>query len=77
MSEMTSSHRTLCITLRHPDRKGKLVVACVCPEFIHGPTDWSDAQIVVGFADADAWLVSDERADVRIRTGKVEIAEYQ
>src|SRR4051794_26426102 len=71
MCEMTHSHPTLKIELWHPDRKGRLLISCICPEFIHGPTVWSDAHIVVGFADADSWIVSDERADMRIRAGSV------
>lgn len=76
MSGLTDSHRTLRIVLRQEGRAGRLEVACIGPEFIHGPVQWPDAHIGVALDGDDGFVVSDAAADVRIITGKVEVAEY-
>jgi hypothetical protein len=76
MSELTDSHRTLRIVLTQDSRAGRLVVACIDPLFIHGPVQWPKAHIGVALHGDDGFVVTDTAADVRIITGKVEVAEY-
>lgn len=76
MSELTDSHLTLRIVLRRDGCAGRLEVACIGPEFIHGPVQWPDAHIRVTLDGDDGFIVSDAAADVRISTDSVEIAEY-
>lgn len=47
MWELTVSHRTLRIRLEQHGRVGNLMIACIGPEFIHGPTEWNDAHVEV------------------------------
>lgn len=74
MSEMTLSHRTLTIRLEQHGWTGNLEIACIAPTFIHGPTDWEDANVMIQHT-AEGFVVSDERAGVRIEAELVEIAE--
>jgi hypothetical protein len=76
MSELTDSHRTLRIVLRQDGRVGRLEVACIGPEFIHGRVQWPDAHIGVALDRDGGFVVSDTAADVRIITASVEIKEY-
>lgn len=77
MAEMSRSHRTLRIEFTRPDLPGFLLLACVDPAFIHGPTDWPDAHVSVVLAsDDDGFIVQDPAADVRIAAGRVEIKEF-
>lgn len=76
MSGLTDSHRTLKIVLRQDGRAGRLEVACIYPEFIHGPVQWPNAHIEVALDGGDGFVVSDIAADVRIITGSVQIAEH-
>ena len=51
-------------------------IACVYPLFIHGPVEWSCADIMVALhGDAD-FVVTDAAADVQVISGSVEIKEY-
>lgn len=74
MCETALSHRTLRIRLEQHGRTGNLEIACIGPTFIQGPTDWEDANITVDYSPG-GFVVSDERAGVRIETEHVEIAE--
>jgi len=76
MSMLTDSHRTLVIVLRQDGRAGRLEVACIDPEFIHGQVQWPDAHIGVALDGDGGFVVLDTAADVRIITGSVEIKEY-
>jgi hypothetical protein len=76
MTELTIGHRTLTIELRHKDRPGRLVVACVDPEFIHGPTDWSGATLVIELAEHNGFVLRDDNADLLVRAGKIELKEH-
>src|SRR5688572_6372536 len=76
MVELTESIRTLSIKLRREEQPGHLLVACVYPLFVHGPIEWSDADITVALHGTDGFVVTDSRADVRVITGSVEIKEF-
>ena len=76
MSELTRSLRTLRIVMRREGQNGHLEIACVYPLFIHGPVEWSCADIMVALhGDAD-FVVTDAAADVQVISGSVEIKEY-
>jgi hypothetical protein len=74
MWELTTSHRTLSLRLEQHGRAGNLLIACIVPEFIHGPTEWGDSHINIS-RGADGFIVTDERAGVEIRAGHVEVKE--
>jgi hypothetical protein len=76
MSDLTDSHRTLRVVLRQEGRAGYLVVACIGPEFIHGPVQWPDAHIGVALHGDGGFMVTDTAADVLIITASVEVAEH-
>lgn len=73
---MTSSHRTLRLFLQLPNRNGFLLVACIDPLHIAAPISWANAHIEIIADDQDGYFVSDSAAGVRIRTGKVEVKEF-
>ena len=72
--ELTTSHRTLRIRLEQHGRVGNLLIACIGPEFIHGPTEWNDSHVEIA-RRGDGFVVKDERAGVEIHAGHVEVAE--
>jgi len=76
MKELTVGHRTLTIELRQEGMPGRLIVACVDPEFIHGPTDWREASLVVEVAQGDGFVLRDDKADLFIRARKIEVKEH-
>jgi hypothetical protein len=76
LTELTESHRTLKIVLRREGQSGHLSIACIYPLTIHAPVEWSDAEINIGLHEAEDFVVTDSRADVRIVTGSVEVKEY-
>ena len=76
MTELTETHRTLRIVLRRDGHSGHLLIACICPLTIHAPVEWLDADITIGLHGAVDFAVTDARADVRVITGSVEVAEY-
>jgi hypothetical protein len=65
-SSACDSHRTLRIVLRQDGRAGRLEVACIGPEFIHGPVQWQEAHIGVTFDGNAGFVVSDAAADVNV-----------
>jgi hypothetical protein len=74
MWELTSSHRTLRLRLEQHGRDGNLLIACIEPAFIRGPTEWSHSHIEIHRAE-DGFLVTDEDAGLEVRAGHVELAE--
>ncbi len=76
MTELTESHRTLRIVLRRQGQSGHLSIACIYPLTIHAPVKWSDADITIGLHGSEDFVVTDSRADVRVVTGSVEVAEH-
>lgn len=50
------------------------MIACVDPEFIHGPTEWNDTHVEIARRE-DGFLVKDERAGVEVHAGHVEVKE--
>ena len=76
LTELRASHRALRIVLRREGHNGYLSIACIDPLTIHAPVEWSDAHITVGLHGSEDFVVIDSNADVRIVTGKVEVAEH-
>lgn len=76
MTELTDSHRTLRIILRHERHSGHLLIACIDPLTIHAPVEWAVADITVGLHGSEDFIVTDTRADVRVVTGSVEVSEH-
>ena len=76
LGELTSSHQTLRIFLHFPNRNGFLSVECIDPQRIEAPVTWPNAQIEITADDQDGYLVCDVAAGVRIRTGSVEVKEF-
>ncbi|HKQ74216.1 MAG TPA: hypothetical protein VJ810_10990 [Blastocatellia bacterium] len=74
MWTLTTSHRTLVLRLEQNGRVGNLQIACIEPEFIHGPTEWWDSHIEIE-RHANGFVVKDERAGLEVHTGHVELAE--
>lgn len=76
LREMTSSHRSLRIFLRSPGRNGHLLIACIDPLHINAPVFWEEANIQIAIDESDGFVVVDASAKVRIRTGGVEVKEF-
>lgn len=76
MAELTRSLRTLRIVMRREGQSGHLVVACVYPFFIHGPVEWSSADIKVALHGDKDFVLTDTAADVRVISASVEVKEY-
>ena len=76
LKELTQSHRTLRIFLQSPNRSGFLVIACIDPRHINAPVSWSSAHIAISVDDGDGFVVADVRVGARIRTGGVEVKEF-
>ncbi len=74
--ELTDSHRTLRLFLQFPNQSGYLLIACIEPLHIEAPITWSNAHISITVDDADGYFVLDTLARVRIRTGGVEVKEF-
>jgi hypothetical protein len=55
MWRLTISHRTLLLRLEQNGRDGNLEIACIEPEFIHGPTEWMDSQVEIERRQGASW----------------------
>ncbi len=73
---LTQSHPTLTILLTKEDAPGCLIVSCISPERIESPRYWDDAEIRVELAQ-NMFVVSDDRAEVRISECGVEVKELE
>src|SRR5215510_1014266 len=71
---LTISHRTLLIRLEQNGQDGNLLIACIEPEFIHGPTEWMDSHVEIE-RRVEGFLVKDERASLEVHAGHVELKE--
>ena len=76
LREMTLSHRTLRLFLQSPNRNGFLLVACIDPLHIEAPVSWTNACLEITVDDRDGYFVCDSKARVGIRTGSVEVKEF-
>ena len=76
LRELTESHRTLRLLLQFPNRSGYLLISCIDPLHIEAPITWSNAHISITVDDGDGYFVEDTLARVRIRTGGVEVREF-
>jgi hypothetical protein len=75
LADLSLSHPTLIILLRRLGQSGNLVIGCIGPTRIHAPHRWDDCDIEISVnADGGFWVL-DHKADVKITTEHVEIAE--
>lgn len=79
MSELTSSHSSLRIII-HGDNYGQnLVIACLGPEYICGPTTWSDSCVILKTVELksgqEGVVLIDENHDVKIIAESFEVKE--
>lgn len=76
---MSSSHSTLRIVLGGEIQHKNLVLSCIEPEFISGPTAWTDSDIVIRSAGLESGgtgiVVTDEKNGVRVVAEAFELKE--
>jgi hypothetical protein len=77
MWELTTSHSTLTLIITKPSQEGTLGVHCIDPLYVRGPCRWEDSELAVSYNGQGEFVVRDLRADVEVRSGMVEIAEYK
>jgi hypothetical protein len=76
LAELTRSLRSLRIELSVAGRPGYLRIACVDPLFIHGPTEWKDADLEVQLQPTGEYLITDASVGLQVRAGNVEVSEH-
>ena len=79
MLELTRSHATLRILVGDDPYGTNLVIACLDPQSISGPTRWENSAIVLEVAnpesDPPAILIVDEQNGLRVIAETVEVKE--
>lgn len=79
MFELTKSHTTLVVTIFGDQYGNNLVVYCLAPEHICGPTQWSDSHIRIEEtkleSGIDGVVLLDARNGVRITAESFEVKE--
>ncbi len=79
MFELTASHKSLSVIVYGEKHGSNLLVVCHGPEFICGPTTWSNSRIIIVPAKLDAGgqgiALIDEGAGVRVTAESFEVKE--
>ena len=79
MLELTKSHATLSVVILGEQYGKNLVIACLSPQYICGPTSWSDSEIRIKVvrlaAGTEGVALIDEKNGVRITAESLEIKE--
>jgi hypothetical protein len=79
MLELTKSHATMSVVVLGQEYGQNLVIACLSPEYICGPTNWSDSEIRISVvqltAGAEGIALIDEKNGVRITAESFEVKE--
>ena len=79
MMELTKSHTTLSIVVLGPEYGQNLVISCLSPEHICGPTSWGDSEIRISVVQlavgAEGIALVDEKNGVRITAESFEVKE--
>jgi hypothetical protein len=79
MEELTKSHSTLTIVLGNEVYGKNLVISCLGPLHICGPTQWEDSRIALRPTLLDSGkegiVVIDEGSGVRIVAESIEVRE--
>jgi hypothetical protein len=80
MWELTRSHRTLRIVLLRKGISGNLLLSCLEPVRLRGPARWEPADITIARTHLpdgleDGFRVADDKADMEILCGALEIKE--
>jgi hypothetical protein len=79
MWELTATLKTLRILLTHGDGNDNLLLSCIDPVALKGPVRWEQSDLRVsrvqlGGGD-EGFRVVDEKADIEVTCGAVEIKE--
>jgi hypothetical protein len=79
MLELTKSHVMLRIVVASDDLKKNLVISCLGPEHIDGPTIWNDSEMVIEVArlkSGEAGIaVVDRKNGLRVVAESFEVKE--
>jgi hypothetical protein len=79
MLELTRSQATLSVVVLGEQYGQNLVISCLSPEYICGPTSWGDSEIRISIvrlaAGAEGVALIDERNGVRITAESLEVKE--
>ena len=79
MLELTRSHATMSVVVLGQEYGQNLVISCLSPEYICGPTSWSDSEIkmvvVPLAAGTEGIALIDEKNGVRIMAESFEVKE--
>ncbi len=79
MLELTKSHATISVVVLGQEYGQNLVISCLAPEYICGPTNWSDSRIRMSVVQlttgAEGIALIDEKNCVRITAESFEVKE--
>ncbi len=79
MLELTRSHTTMSVVVLGEEYGQNLIISCLSPEYICGPTSWSDSEIRIVSVQLDSGAegieLVDEKNGVRIIAESFEIKE--
>ena len=77
--DLSASHPILNVVATRKECPGNLVIACLEPKYICGPTKWSDAdlslQVTILPSGEERVVLLDEKNGVRVVTESVEVKE--
>jgi hypothetical protein len=81
MLELRRSHFTLTIAAHGKEHGKNLVIACVEPEFISGPTRWQSCELAIESttlpSGAEGVAIVDKKNGVRVLAASFEVAEHR
>ena len=79
MNELTRSHSILRIVVHGEDFGKNLVIACLDPMFISGPTNWENSRLKITTAkyetEEEVVAIVDEKNSVKVISGSFEVKE--
>jgi hypothetical protein len=79
LRELTSGHQSLRVELTQLERSGNLLISCISPIYIEGPTYWSNSMIEISPAiledGTEGIMLRDLSANVKILAETFEVAE--
>ena len=78
MHELTKSHSTLRIVVTGEDYGKNLVIACLDPMFISGPTRWDNSQLEIRITESNSEevvAIVDKHNGLKIISGSFEVKE--
>jgi hypothetical protein len=79
MLELTRTHPTVSVVVNGQEYGRNLVISCLAPEYISGPTRWEDSEIRISIVQlaggAEGIALIDEGNGVRITAESFEVKE--